>query len=104
MEQRTSVPESLRFTCMTAKEGPNATHRKVRNPDSNIFPYLRNRAALHLLWNMRASWIVESVAKKIEGSGNLFSHQKAPMRAIEAAMFMWGYDLTNAKIECGVSG
>jgi hypothetical protein len=99
MEQRTTVPENLRFTCMSAKEGKNAQYRKKRNPDPQIFPSLNNRAALHLQWNMRASWIVESVAKKIEGSGDLFSHQKAPMRAIEAAMFMWGYDLTNSKIK-----
>jgi hypothetical protein len=63
-----------------------------------IFPYLNNRALPHATWNVRASWILESVVEKIRHFENAFSHQKNPMRALEAAMFM-GYDLSGSEFQ-----
>ncbi|MGJ7918837.1 hypothetical protein ACI48D_25640 [Massilia sp. LXY-6] len=56
-----AIPPALQFACMTANEGPNVAQPKCRNPRPGVlyFPYLRNRPYVHVLWNLRASWIVE---------------------------------------------
>jgi len=94
-----NIPEELRFACMDPKEGVNSIHKKIRNPDKLIFPKLNNSALQHAIWNMRASWILESVAEKISHFENAFHQKKNPMRALEAAMFMWGYDLSNSEFQ-----
>jgi hypothetical protein len=94
-----TVPATLVFPCMSAKESANAKFKKTRNPNSHIFPTMNNRHELHAAWNIKASWIFEDVIKKIAGSDNLFTQLKDPIRGLEAAMFMWGYDLSNAKYQ-----
>jgi len=99
LEKGDGIPEELKFACMNPKESANVAHKKIRNPDQLIFPYLNNRALPHATWNVRASWLLESVVEKIRHFENAFSHQKNPMRALEAAMFMWGYDLSGSKFQ-----
>lgn len=96
---QSTVPATLVFPCMSAKESANAKFKKARNPNPNIFPTMNNRHELHAAWNIKASWIFEDVIKKIAGSDNLFTQLKDPIRGLEAAMFMWGYDLSQAKYQ-----
>ena len=89
------VPDLLLFPWMPAKENNNITIPKQRNPSvgSYIMPRLSG-AICHLEWNLKASWLLSHVMtdRNIENSG--FARQKDPLRAIEAALFMIGYDLS----------
>lgn len=95
--KRTLVPELLRFPCMRPKEGDNPSIRKVRNPSCGEFrfPWLHG-AVNHAHWNLRASWILSAAldASKQDLKKNQFLAQSNPLRALEAALFMWGYDLS----------
>ncbi|EKU81776.1 hypothetical protein [Massilia timonae] len=88
------IPESLRFPCMPAKEDAKAARRKLRNPwlGAAGFPTLGSRPHVHARWNLRASWIVRAVLE--EHPGTVFGSGAAASRRLEAALFMWGYDLT----------
>ncbi|MGO4478237.1 hypothetical protein AB4Z32_18485 [Massilia sp. 2TAF26] len=87
------VPALLQFVCMDAKEAPNAARRKLRNPrtDTLQFPPLRNDPYAHMRWNLRASWIVEQLLQTQRGTP--FGTGPDASRKLEAALFMWGYDL-----------
>ena len=84
--QLASVPESLRFACMRDE-------KHIRNPSLSEFGYtLHTQPEIHAHWNIRANWIIEAVLSKSQDS--IFSKQATPQRSLEAALFMWGYDLT----------
>lgn len=104
-----TIPDALSFPCMPAKESDHPRIRKIRNPGSGAwhFPRLNNHPRLHAQWNLRASWLLEAVLN--EASSTTVFHQAAqPLRALEAALFMWGYDLgfnidnANVSIEQGL--
>jgi hypothetical protein len=88
------IPDSLRFPCMPAKEDAKARRRKLRNPwtGENGFPTLGSRPHVHARWNLRASWIVRALLEL--DPGTVFGSGTAGSRRLEAALFMWGYDLT----------
>jgi glycine cleavage system aminomethyltransferase T len=88
------VPASLRFPCMAAKEDPGAARRKLRNPRPGPggFPLLGARPRAHAKWNLRASWILQALLEA--NPGTVFGSGTAASRRLEAALFMWGYDLT----------
>jgi hypothetical protein len=88
------VPDTLRFPCMAAKEDPGAARRKLRNPRPGRggFPLLGARPRVHAKWNLRASWIIRAVLEA--NPGTVFGTGTAASRRLEAALFMWGYDLT----------
>ncbi|MFN3788817.1 hypothetical protein [Massilia sp.] len=90
------IPASLRFPCMAAKEDPKAARRKMRNPrpGRNGFPLLGSRPHVHAKWNLRASWILRALLEA--NPGTAFGAGPAGSRRLEAALFMWGYDLTAA--------
>jgi hypothetical protein len=90
-----AIPEALRFPCMPAKEGNDPQIRKARNPSAGAlqFPQLNSRPRLHAHWNLRASWLLEAVLMKCEEKTK-FHKSPQPIRALEAALFMWGYDLS----------
>lgn len=90
-----AIPEALRFPCMPAKEGYDPQIRKLRNPSVGAwqFPQLNNRPRLHAHWNLRASWLLEAALKEA-GPETAFHKFSQPLRALEAALFMWGYDLS----------
>lgn len=93
---RSTIPEALRFAWMPANEGPNARIRKIRNPSLGeySFPRLHHyNDALHARWNLRANWLLEAVLASASGAGAAFGHDAASARRLEAALFMWGYDL-----------
>jgi hypothetical protein len=88
-----ALAELLAFSWMPAKEAPSRRDPKTRNPSRGPYRFARvnNSSVVHVLWNVRASWILTEVLRKSE---KLCFHGKAnPLRALEAALFMWGYDL-----------
>jgi len=89
---RACVPPLLRVRCLRAKEHAAAKVRKVRNPTCShfYFPWV-NTQSQHAHWNLRASWILSSAVSTAKASN--FSGESQPLRALEAAFFMWGYDL-----------
>lgn len=92
-----SVPQALCFPWAAAKEAPKAANPKRRNPgDGNLqFKGLRS-GSHHALWNLRANWVLSAVLAHPAAKGSTF-HSVAgphdPLRALEAALFMIGYDL-----------
>jgi hypothetical protein len=88
------IPDTLRFPCMVAKEDPKATRRKLRNPRPGRegFPLLGHRPYTHAKWNLRASWILRALLET--NPDTAFGAGTAGSRRLEAALFMWGYDLT----------
>ena len=90
-----AVPAMLTFPCMPAKEDARtARRRKVRNPwtGKSGFPLLGSRPYAHAKWNLRASWIIRALLETHPGT--VFGVGTAACRRLEAALFMWGYDLT----------
>jgi hypothetical protein len=105
------VPELLCFPCMRPKEAEDAPTRKVRNPTcgSYRFPWLNSAStpALHARWNLRSSWILHAALTKAEEMAQPrlpnrahtttpFHAEASPLRALEASLFMWGYDLSHS--------
>ena len=92
--QLTTVPAELAFPWAPAKEGPAAKWRKNRNPaKGNLqFPGL-NGAAQHAHWNLKASWILAEVLANAGAGAFTDAGSIAPLRRLEAALFMIGYDL-----------
>jgi hypothetical protein len=88
------IPDTLRFPCMPAKEAPKTVRRKLRNPRPGRegFPLLGHRPHTHAKWNLRASWILRALLEA--NPGTAFGEGTAGSRRLEAALFMWGYDLT----------
>jgi hypothetical protein len=96
-----AVPDNLRFACMPAKEGKNPSRRKVRNPSCGtyLFPWMNNRSVRHAHWNLRANWVLAETLSRA-GTNTDFHKTQEPLRALEAALFMWGYDLSMSPL-CG---
>jgi hypothetical protein len=88
-----AIPPALQFACMSANEGPNVAQPKCRNPrtETLYFPLLANRPYTHVKWNLRASWIVERLLETHRDTR--FGSGPDASRKLEAALFMWGYDL-----------
>lgn len=86
-----TLAELLAFSWMPAKEAPNRGDPKTHDPSRGPYRFTKvNNSSVHVLWNIRASWTYEGLRK----SEKLCFHGKTnPLRALEAALFMWGYDL-----------
>lgn len=90
-----AIPDALKFVCMKARE-----EKQQRNPlaGKNAFDYTKhNHPEIHAQWNIRASWILSAALNSM--SGSIYHDQEGlqPLRALEAALFMWGYDLNTIK-------
>jgi hypothetical protein len=92
------VPDYLRFSTMRAntskKEG------KQRTSNEKIFPYFtasgeRRNHNKHLLWNIRANWLLEQTLEKVKLNSG--SDYVCSMRDLEASLFVIGDDLRYAK-------
>lgn len=91
------VPAELGFPWAPAKTAPGHPNPKQRNPGSGMltFPPLRS-GPLHAEWNLKASWLLEATLSSPHAQASAFRSRVAPgeqLRALEAALFMVGYDL-----------
>lgn len=96
------VPQALCFPWAAAKEAPNATAPKRRNPGIGNLEFKGLRSgAHHALWNLRANWVLSAVLAHSAAKGSPFHSVGAPhdpLRALEAALFMIGYDLGDQRV------
>ena len=88
------IPASLLFSWAPGNEGSNQINPKNRNPgviNGQVFPNFSNRPHIQTQSMLRASWLIEKlVSENQQIPGDNISEK---MRAIEAALFMIGYDL-----------
>ncbi|WP_260466467.1 hypothetical protein [Pseudomonas luteola] len=97
-----TVPEALQFPWAAAKESGRGSAKR-RDPSSGLltFPRLRS-GSHHALWNCKASWLLHAVLDHPKAKDSKFQKVGAPndpLRALEAALFMIGYDL-NCPPDC----
>ncbi|MBM3110467.1 hypothetical protein H8F21_19200 [Pseudomonas sp. P66] len=92
-----SVPQALSFPWAGAKEAANASAPKRRNPGIGNLQFKGLRSGSHhALWNLRANWLLTAVLAHPAAHDSPFhsvAAPYAPLRALEAALFMIGYDL-----------
>jgi hypothetical protein len=91
-----AIPALLYFPCLRPKEAVEARLRKLRKPGCLHFQWNWMAPAQHVRWNLRASWILRAVLNS--ASSSTFHEEQNPLRALEAALFMWGYDLAHSPV------
>ena len=88
---RETVPEGLDFAWATARG------TQLRRPSQDQYTFRRLTAGrVYASWNMKASWLLSALASRLNigdrGFGGLREGTRR-LRALEAALFMFGYDL-----------
>ncbi|MCW3490220.1 hypothetical protein [Dethiobacter alkaliphilus] len=83
------VHHLLQFPWAAAKES-NSVNPKMRNPSAGTL-YIKqiSNPQDHARWNLRASWLLNETVK----FSKKFGRERDPLRSLEAALFMIGYDL-----------
>jgi len=99
------VPQELRFPWAPAKSAAKDPAPKRRNAGRSglIFPKLKP-GANHAAWNLKASWLLSDVLEQNGAQNSRFNQIErfdTRLRALEAALFMIGYDLDAS--DAGVS-
>jgi len=92
------VPDELLFAWARGLESYNPSGTSRRNPSngSYVFPKLLSyKPEKYLENNIRANWLLSSIALKTESSFKSKQLQDR-LRAIEQALFMIGYDVSGA--------
>lgn len=88
------VPKELCFPHAPFRGGK---HKRDASVNTLKFPILRS-GQHHMQWNLKASWLLESVLKHENAKNTkFFRYGENALRALEAALFMIGYDLCQAK-------
>lgn len=85
------IPKELKFACMKAKGG-----KQTRNPSNKSYDFEYTKLykpEIHAMWNIRSSWILKAALDLMGNSKYQSNPNVDPLRALEAALFMWGYDL-----------
>lgn len=96
---RDQVPRELQFPWAAAKSSPNAINPPMRNAAQGNYSFpslVRGRS--YVVWNMKASWLLSAVASHPNTAHSAFARLDSAaqrLRAVEAALFMFGYDLLN---------
>jgi hypothetical protein len=90
------IPESLNFSYGRARSTKNDYNshnlRNSRDPSSDkfVFTCLNNNPIRHIKNNIQANWLLKEIAMRSK-----FRNTPTPLRALEAALFMIGYDVRN---------
>ncbi|MFX1803086.1 hypothetical protein PWR66_05415 [Paraburkholderia sp. A1RO-5] len=97
--RRNHVPAVLNFPWAAAKSSPNASNPPVRNAARDGYTFQRLvRGRSYVVWNMKASWLLAAVASHRSTQDSAFARLDSTaqrLRAMEAALFMFGYDLVD---------
>ena len=93
------LPSSLAFPWAKGASKAN------RDPSSGKleFPKIGLKNGNHALWNIRANWIIQEVVKEIIDTGKASWLTGEPIRKIEAALFMIGYEVGESAPASGSS-
>jgi len=84
------IPPLLRFAYGKAR---NSARRDPSSSRYN-FPVLANSSSKHTQNNLKANWLLKEVVETKQSKFNLLQPSKQ-LRALESALFMIGYDVTN---------
>lgn len=87
------IPEELKFLCMTSRYSKNIGRYHLRRASDNFPIRANNNDALHANWNIRASWLLSKASDTLSQSEYFSRKNVGSLRSLEAALFMWGYDL-----------
>jgi hypothetical protein len=91
------VPPGLAFPWAPSKASPNATNPPRRYPGKARFNFPRLVAGRsYAVWNMKTSWLLDAIIDHFSTQSSGFARLGSKMlrlRALEAALFMIGYDL-----------
>jgi hypothetical protein len=83
----------LEFRCLDGKKGQsNPINRNPSMPDEGLIFKMISSHKQHAEWNVRANWVLSESLIKANNEFCGFQGQKA-LRAVEAALFMIGYDI-----------
>jgi hypothetical protein len=88
-----NIPTTLDFAYGNPKmSDSNKKDFSKRNPSNFEYKFkaLSNNSRLHIDNNIRANWLLQRVATESK-----FNSLKNPLRSLEAALFMIGYDIRN---------
>ena len=95
-----TVPPELNFPWAPAKAAPNQPNPKRRDPSVGALTFQKlTSGPRHAEWNLKASWVLEAALACPAGQLSQFGQDRAlptpalQLRAVEAALFMIGYDL-----------
>lgn len=93
----TQIPAGLAFRVMPAKEAAGAAYRKLRRPvlGELTFAGVNNSHLAHARSNVMANWVL---AEALRGTCFHAAPPAEDLRAVEAALFMIGYDLSCSPI------
>lgn len=97
--QLASVPNELTFAWGKGKESTyTSSLENKRNPSQGkyIFPELQNNPKRHIENNIRANWLLKEILERTDSKFNKLD-KTYRLRALEAALFMIGYDVTAQK-------
>ncbi|MCL2588118.1 MAG: divalent-cation tolerance protein CutA [Oscillospiraceae bacterium] len=96
------VPDELNFAWAPGQEAKYVQRKSNRrNPSCDMykFPALdNNKPEKHLENNIRANWLLSELVRTTKSK---FANEPFPMRALEQALFMIGYDVSNAAENSG---
>ncbi len=95
--QFAAVPAELAFPWAPSKEARTAQQPKNRNPGKGTLAFPRLRFGTHhAVWNLKASWVLKAALLRDTASQFAQPGEVDSLRRLEAALFMFGYDLPHA--------
>ena len=92
-----SVPKELSFIWIKGLEGQSASltfNRRNPSRDSYVFPQLLNNPKIYFENNIRANWLMSTVAKTTRSKFGTVE-QSNSLTALEQSLFMIGYDVSD---------
>ncbi|MFM0500785.1 hypothetical protein [Paraburkholderia caffeinilytica] len=96
---RDCVPAELNFPWAAAKTSPNAINPPLRNAAQDEYKFRRLvRGRPYVVWNTKVSWLLGAIESHRNTQDSAFARLDSTalrLRAMEAALFMFGYDLVN---------
>lgn len=93
---RANIPKQLNFPYALAKESPTQLKPKRRDPSFGNYQFSKlHSGSHHAVWNLKASWVLKAALSSTPENSQFRVGLNASqsLRALEAAMFMYGYDL-----------
>jgi hypothetical protein len=100
--------EGLRFALPAHKESATAREPKRRNPSNELLTFPRLAAgSQYAAWNLKANWLLNAVLDHPNARESGFAKlgdRRAQLRALEAALFMLGYDLPEGEAMTPAAG
>lgn len=98
---RVKTPEELRFAWGAKRRGASVNTKITDNPRNPSykgykFPILTNNTKLHINNNIRANWLLKEVLQRTTSKFNMLD-ENLRLRALEAALFMIGYDVKDRR-------